>query len=281
MADELPINSTSHGLVDRAKGMIVQPRAEWEQVAAETTEPGKVFTGYALPLLLIAPIATFIGIQLFGYGVGIFTIPLGIAAALGIAVTGIVTGIIGLFVSAFVANLVSPQFSGRNDFAAAFRLVAYAWTAAWVGGIFGLFPAISALGLLFALYSVYVLYLGARPVMGVPEEKSVVYTVVTILGIIVVQFVMYMIAGAITASMFLASASAIAASDADTATVDLGQLGNIAVDGENSTVDLGELGRIEMNGDTATLTVDGEEVEVNLEEAVAAAEAEAAAQAGE
>ena len=277
MGDDLPIKSTSEGLVSRAKGMIMQPRAEWQQVATETTEPAKVFTGYALPLLLIGPIASFIGLQLFGYGSGIFSFKLGLGAALGIAVTSIVTGVIGLFISAFVANLASPQFSGRNDFAAAFRLVAYAWTAAWVGGIFGLVPTISAISLLFMLYGVYVLYLGAAPVMGVPEDKSLVYTIVTIVGIIVVQFVMYLIAGAITASMFLASAGTIAAADADTATINLGEFGAVTVDGENSTVDLGELGRVEVNGDTATVSVDGENIQIDT----AALEAQAAALAAE
>ena len=127
------------------------------------------------------------------------------------------------------------------------------------------------------LYGVYVLYLGAAPVMGVPEDKSLVYTIVTIVGIIVVQFVMYLIAGAITASMFLASAGTIAAADADTATINLGEFGAVTVDGENSTVDLGELGRVEVNGDTATVSVDGENIQIDT----AALEAQAAALAAE
>jgi hypothetical protein len=277
MGDDLPIKSTSEGLVSRAKGMIMQPRAEWQQVAVETTEPAKVFTTYALPLLLIGPIAAFIGIQLFGYGNGVFSFKLGLGAALGIAVTSVVTGIIGLFISAFVANLASPQFSGRNDFAAAFRLVAYAWTAAWIGGIFGLVPTIAPLSWLFGLYSLYVLYLGASPIMGIPQDKSLVYTIVTIVGIIVVQFVMYLIAGAIMASMFLASASAIAANDVNAATINLGELGEVTVDGDSQTVDLGELGRVEIDGDTATVSVDGQEIEVNT----AALEAQAAALAAQ
>lgn len=207
MSDELPVKSGSNGLVDRAKGILVDPKKEWAVIAGEATEPMKVFTTYALPLILIGPIATFLGILAFGYGVGI---QLGIGVAIGMAVMALVTSVLGLFVVAFAANILSPQFGGRNDFPAAFRLVAYSWTAIWLGGIFALVPMLAMLGWLVGLYSLYLLYLGAGPVMGVPEEKSVGYVVVTILAVIVVQIVFYFVAAMITASMFLATAGAIA-----------------------------------------------------------------------
>jgi hypothetical protein len=259
----------STGLVERAKAILMTPKTEWPKVAAETTEPMKLFTSYALPLILIGPIAMFIGVQVFGFNAGLFSMKLGFGAALGLAVATLVGGIVSLLVIAFVANLMSPQFGGRNDFSAAFRLVVYAWTASWIGGIFGLFPAIAVLAWLFLLYSLYLLYLGSGPVMGVPQDKTALYTVVTALIALVVNFVVSMVVGAITASMFLASA-AFATADS---TIDMGELGSVNVAGENSTVDMGELGRIEMNGDTATLTVDGQEVEVNVEELEAQAAA--------
>src|SRR5688500_18370418 len=115
----------SAGLVERARAILTTPKTEWPKVATETTEPMKLFTSYALPLILIGPIALFIGVQAFGYGAGLFSFKLGFGAALGLAVATLVGGIIGLLVIAFVANLMSPQFGGRNDFPAAFRLVVY------------------------------------------------------------------------------------------------------------------------------------------------------------
>lgn len=274
MSDELPVQAGSADLVQRAKAILMQPLAEWQRIAGETTEPTKLFTSYALPLALIGPIAMFIGVQLFGYGGGIFSIKLGLGAALGLAVATLVGTIVSLFVIAFVANLVSPQFGGRNDFPAAFRLVAYAMTAAWIGGVFGLIPAIAIIGVLFGLYSLYLLYLGSAPVMGVPQDKTVGYTVVTVLIAIVVNIVVNMVVGAIAGSMFLASTGASLA--ADETTINLGGLGSAMVDGQNATVDLGELGRVEMDGNTATLTVDGETVEVDIAEIQAQADAAAA-----
>ena len=79
--------------------------------------------------------------------------------------------------------------------------------------------------------------------------------------------------------MSLAGADFMAMAGADIAetTVDLGELGSMTVDGENQIVDMGELGKVEINGDTATLTVDGQVIEVPVDEAamraaVAAAE---------
>lgn len=264
---ELPVSSRSEGLVSRAKGVMLQPKAEWQQIAAETTEPMALLISYVLPLALIGPIASFIGSQLFGLGAGIFSIEIGLGAALGIAVTTFVMSIAGTFLLAFIANLISPQFGGKRDFAAAFRLVAYSYTAAWVGAIFGLVPALGALGILFGLYSLYLLYLGAAPVMGVPQDKTLGFTAVTVIAAIVCYLVLGMVTAAVAGSLFLASAGTIASNDVDRA-----------------TVDLGEMGKVELNGDQATLTVDGQTVQMDMAEIQAAAEraaAEAEAQTGD
>lgn len=275
MSDELPVQSGSAGLVDRAKNILMQPKAEWGRIAGEPTEPMKVLTSYAIPLALIGPVAGLIGMQLFGINAVFTTFKPTLAFSVTTAITSFVLALVSLFVIAFVANFLSPKFGGKDNFPAAFRLVAYALTASWVGGVFGIFPAIAIIGLLFGLYSLYLFYLGSTPVMGVPEDKSVVFTVVTVIVAIVVNIVVGIIAAAITGAMGVA---AMGAGDLDEATINLGELGSVSVDGENSTVDLGEMGKVEMNGDTATLTVDGETVEMDMAEIQAAAE-RAAAQA--
>jgi hypothetical protein len=188
MSDELPVQSGSAGLVDRAKNILMQPKPEWTRIAGETAEPMKVFTTYALPLLLIGPIATFIGSQVFGTNAIIATYRPTIGFSLTIAITSIVLAVIQLFVIAFAANFLSKQFGGKESFSAAFRLVAYSMTAAWLAGIFGIVPMLAILSIV-GLYSFYLFYLGATPVMGVPEDKAVAYTVVTVLVVIVAYVV--------------------------------------------------------------------------------------------
>lgn len=262
--DETPTTQpTSSGLVERAKAIIVQPKAEWPKIAAETTEPTKILTSYVIPLALIGPIAGLIGMQIFGINAVIMTIRPSLASSLTMAVTTFVMTIVGVFVLAFIANWLSPKFGGKDNFPSAFRWVAYAMTASWIGGIFGLIPALSIIGVLFGLYSLYLLYLGSSPMMGVPQDKTLGYTVVTILAAIVLYIVVGMVTAAVSGTTGVA-ASAIAAGDVDRTTVDLGELGTISVDGANSTVDLGAFGRVEIDGDTATVTVDGEQIEIEV-----------------
>jgi hypothetical protein len=179
MSDGLPGQSSSTGLVERAKAILVQPKAEWPRIAAETTEPVKVLTSYVIPLALIGPIAGLIGQQLFGINAFFATIRPSLGFSLSMAVTAFVMSVVSLFMLSFIANFLSSKFGGKGDFPAAFRLVAYSMTAAWLVGILSLItalmPALGFLGLL-GLYSIYLLYLGSTPVMAVPQDKAVGYT---------------------------------------------------------------------------------------------------------
>jgi len=192
--EENPIIQTvKTGFVERAKAMIVSPKLEWPEIANETTEPAKVLTGYAIPLIAIGPIASLIGGQLFRPSFAGISLQVSFTTAVTTAVISFVLGIVGLFVIAFVANALSPKFGGRDNFHAAFRLVAYSMTAVWAAAIFGLIPALSILSIV-GLYSLYVFAVGAKPILGVPEDKAVAYTAVTVVIAIVVTVVLASIA---------------------------------------------------------------------------------------
>lgn len=197
MDDKMTTQPAHAGLVERAKAIVLQPKAEWPRIADETTEPMKVLTGYAMPLAAIGPLASLIGGQLFGYNMVFTTVRPSLGTAIGSALTSFVLSLVSLFVVAFVANFLSPRFGGRDSFPAAFRLVAYSMTAAWVAGIFGLVPALAILALV-GLYSIYLFYLGASPVMGVPQDKAGGFTAVTILVAILVNIVVATIAASLT-----------------------------------------------------------------------------------
>ena len=204
MEDRPSLQSAGGGIVERAKAIIMQPKLEWAKVAGETAEPMKVLLGYALPLILIGPIAALIGGQLFGYNAVIATFKPTLGFSLTVAVTTFVQAVILLFVIAFAASQLSPKFGGKQDFPAAFRLVAYSMTAAWLAGIFGLIPALGILALL-GLYSFYLFYLGATPVLCVPEDKAIAYTVLTVVVVIVVYLILATIVSTILGGMMVAS----------------------------------------------------------------------------
>jgi hypothetical protein len=204
MNDPIQPAGSSKGLVDRAKAMILSPKTEWPVVAAEPSSVTEVLLKYVVPLAAIGPVASLIGGQLFGYGALGITFRPSLASSLTIAITTYVLTLVGVFLIAFVANFLAPKFGGKDNYASAFKWVAYAYTAAWVVGIVGIVPMLGILGLL-GLYSLYVLYLGATPMMGVPQDKAAGYTVVTVIAAIVVYVVALSIAGALTPSAVPAS----------------------------------------------------------------------------
>ena len=59
----------SHSLVDRAKSIVLQPKAEWPVIDAEPTTIRDIYMGYVLPLAAIGPVCQLIGGQLCGYSV--------------------------------------------------------------------------------------------------------------------------------------------------------------------------------------------------------------------
>lgn len=191
------IINSQNPLVTRAKAMILKPKEEWPIVAGEPATPGDLITRYAIPLLAIGPVASFIGGQIFGYGALGINFKPSLMTGLTTAIIGLVMGVIGAIVLALIADFVAPKFGGEANRTNAFKLVVYGGTAGWIGGIFGLIPALSILGALMGLYSLYLLYLGATPIMKVPEDKAIGFTAVTVVAAIV----LYIVVGAVTASI--------------------------------------------------------------------------------
>ncbi|WP_338466003.1 Yip1 family protein [Novosphingobium sp. ZN18A2] len=184
--------AAGHGLVERAKAIILNPAEQWPKIAAETESPGDIFVRYAMPLAAIGPVAQFIGGQMFGVGAFGFSYKPGFFSGLGSAVLSYVLSLLGLVVLTFIADWLAPRFDGKSDRARAFKLVAYAATAGWIAGIFALIPMLGWLSLL-GLYSFYLFYTGAAPLMQVPGEKVIGYTVVTV----IVAAVLYIVVGAL------------------------------------------------------------------------------------
>ena len=73
------------------------------------------------------------------------------------------------------------------------KVVIFAYTAAWVGGIFSLVPALSILGAIASIYSLVLLYKGLKIVKEVPQNKMVGYFV----AVIIASLIVYGVTGAI------------------------------------------------------------------------------------
>lgn len=213
-----PTNPTPGGmpgapasLVDRAKNILLSPNTEWRRVAAEQTSVSQMFTGYAMILAAIPLIAGIIGGLAFTTTVMGMTIrtPVGM-----LIVTGVVAYLVGLgvvYLMGLIVGALSPGFGGNNDKLAGFKISVYATTPVWVLGILAIFPPLAPLVLLAYLYVIYLIYAGVGPVLGVPEDKSVVATLVIVAAyivlVIVLWVVMAMVLAGILASIFMTTAA--------------------------------------------------------------------------
>lgn len=183
-------------LVERAKAIILKPKQEWPVIEREQTSSGDIFTGYVVPLAAIGPVALFAGGQIFGYSAFGFTVRPSLIEGLSTAVTSFIFALVGLFVISFIADKLAAKFGGVSSSRNAFKLMAYSMTASWIAGIFQLVPSLGFLAIL-GFYSFYLFYVGAEPLMKVPSDKALTYTIVTVLCAILV----YLLIAVLTTSI--------------------------------------------------------------------------------
>lgn len=187
----------SSGIVDRAKAIILQPKAEWPLIDAEPATISGLFVGYVLILAAIRPLAGLIGGLLFGYGAMGFYFRPSVGSAISMAIVQYVLSIVSVVVIALIIDWLAPRFDGTSNRIQAFKLAVYSSTASWLAGIFAIIPSLAILGLL-GLYSLYLLYTGLPLLMKSPPEKAVPYIAVTVLVAIVVSLVVGAIAMPVT-----------------------------------------------------------------------------------
>ena len=184
-------------IVERAKNMILSPKTEWPVVGAEEPNVGQVITGYVIPLAAIPAVAQIIGIGLIGSGfMHSFT------AGVAMGIVSFVAAVVGVYVTAFVVDLLAPNFGSQKNFGRAIQLVAYSYTPAWVAGVLNIVPPLGPIALLAGLYGLYLLYLGLPHTMKTPQDKVVVYLVVTIIVLILVSFILFAILTPIALAIF-------------------------------------------------------------------------------
>lgn len=181
-------------LVERVKKILMQPKAEWAVIQGETYTVADLYTKYVMILAAIPAVAAFIGFSIVGYSG--FGVPYRVPMASGVAnmVLSYALTLGSVYVIALVIDALAPSFGGEKNFAQALKVAAFFPTAAWVAGIFQIIPILAILAILGSLYSLYLLYTGLGPLMAVPEDRSIGYTVVVIIVAVVLMVVVSAVA---------------------------------------------------------------------------------------
>jgi hypothetical protein len=176
-------------LTDRAKNIIVSPKAEWPVIEAEPTSVKDIYSSYVIPLAAIPAAAGFLGTAIIGIGVpgiGMFRVPF--FSGLAIAVLQFALALALVYVVGLVIDSLAPTFGGRKNPLSAFKVAAYSYTPAWLAGVFALIPSVRFLTVL-GLYGLYLLYLGLPRLMHCPEDRALGYAAVVVVVAIVLGLV--------------------------------------------------------------------------------------------
>ncbi|CAG0961896.1 hypothetical protein BURK1_00758 [Burkholderiales bacterium] len=158
-------------IIERIKGILTEPRAEWPKIAAEPATTQGIYAGWVMILAAIGPLATLIGFA-----------ELGAAWALRFAVGSYVISLAITFVLAMIVDTLAPSFGGQKDFVAALKLVAYSYTAAWLAGIAQVLGHLGGIVVLLAsIYAWYTFFLGAPVLRKCSADKAIPFTLVIVL----------------------------------------------------------------------------------------------------
>jgi hypothetical protein len=165
-------------IVQRAKDLLLDPKATWPTIEAESASVQSIYVPYVITLAAISAVAGFIGMSIVGVGgFGVsFRVP--VIPGLLNMVVGFVLALAMVFVMALITDALAPTFGGQKNQINALKLIGYGSTAGFLGGVFSVIPALSVLGLLAALYSIYLIYTGVPVLMKCPKDKALAYTAV-------------------------------------------------------------------------------------------------------
>jgi hypothetical protein len=185
-------------IVQRVKDVILKPKDTWPVIKTEPVTIKELYTSYAALLAAIPPIASFIGMSLFG--ISVMGVRYRTSFGMGIShlIVSYVLTLIGIYVVAQIIDALAPSFNSQKNLVSAAKVVVFSWTPSWVAGILFLIPALSPIGLLFSLYSLYLFYLGLPVLMETPQDKALGYFVVTIL----LSIVIFILIGTVSRTLF-------------------------------------------------------------------------------
>ena len=181
-------------IVERVKGLVLDPKVEWRAIDAEEHTIQSLYTRYVMILAAIPAVAGFIGMCIVGSGVFGSTVRMGLAAGIAHMVLGYLLSLGWVYVLALVIHAFAPKFEGHGDFIDALKVAAFTPTPAWIGGIFNVIPSLWIIGFLLSLYSLWLLYVGLPILTEPPEEKALPYFFVVLLTTIVLSVAFYVIA---------------------------------------------------------------------------------------
>jgi hypothetical protein len=174
IAPSAPSRGAAPGLSGRVRGLLLNPKSEWQQVARERTTAGRLFARYTTPLAVIAVLAALLRFWL--------STRVSLPGALLIIALTFSFEVIGVCVVALIINSLASFFRGEHSQGQALKVATYAFTPLWLSCVFIPFPSVSlAAQFLGGVYHTYLLYLGLKVLMKSPSDRALGYATTVVL----------------------------------------------------------------------------------------------------
>jgi hypothetical protein len=159
--------------LERIVGIVFHPRREWDRIAAEDTSVDVLVRRYIVPLSLLAPIATSIGMHVFdrawdadgGYRVP----PAEIFAA---ATTTLFASIASVFALAGIFVGLARFYGSTRDYRVALKVATYGAVPLLLAGATLFLPVMALVAVVALVHSLYLYWLGAKQVLQVTRNEQ-------------------------------------------------------------------------------------------------------------
>ena len=170
----------------RIVGIVVRPRAEWELIAREESTVDELLRRYILPLSLLAPAATMVGMRFFDAAwdedLGYMVPQQEIFAA---GATTLFATIASVFLLAGIFVLIAPMYGSSRDYRKAFKVATYGAVPVMLAGATLVLPVMAIIGLAGLSHSLFVYWLGVRQVLNVRGSNTSEFVGISMLMLIV------------------------------------------------------------------------------------------------
>ena len=184
-------------VLSRIKGILLTPQTEWDAVARDTPATSVLLRSYLLPLSLLTPLATVIGMLFFDtrwsaeYGYSILR-----DRAPFIALTTYAFQIGSVYLLAAVLYLLARTERRAPSFLVALQVAVFGTIPVQLSGVFLVIPFGVVASLLAMMYAFYLYYLGAERLIGVRPADSAMFIGVAMVCMILLSSIIGGIASA-------------------------------------------------------------------------------------
>jgi len=156
------------GSLDRIVHLLTRPQDEWDSIAREPLDVNHLVKRYILPLSILAPVATGVGMKTFDRSwdpVAGYQVPP--EAIYSAAATTLFGTILSIFALAAIFKLIAPMYGSSRDYVAALKVATFGAVPVLLAGATLLAPVMVIIALVALCHSLYLYWLGVARVLHV------------------------------------------------------------------------------------------------------------------